>query len=97
MKQYMVDIDLPEFMTEEFLAMIPRQREQIKTLLHEGKIVNYALALDRSKLWTIILAESEDEVMEILSTFPLIHFMTPEIYELAFNNRTQRLPMFSLN
>jgi hypothetical protein len=97
MKQFMVDIDLPEFLTEEFLALIPRQREHVNMLLREGKIVNYALSLDRSKLWTIVWAESEDEVTEILSTFPLTHFVNPEIYELAFNNRAERIPVFSLN
>lgn len=84
MKHFMVDIGLPDTLTPEFVSLIPRQRARINELLHQGIVTNYALALDRSRLWTIMVAENEQEIMETLSTFPLVKFMQIDILELAF-------------
>jgi hypothetical protein len=97
MKQFMVDIDLPEFLPDEFLELIPSQREQVSKLLTSGQIISYALAVDRSKIWTVVAAESEDDAMDIVSTFPLIHHMRVDIFELAFNNSAKKITSFSLN
>jgi hypothetical protein len=63
MNHYFVIIDLLDVETEGFLALIPRQRKYVDALMGEGKIVHYALAADRSKLWTTILAESEEKAL----------------------------------
>lgn len=98
MKNYMVDIGLPEVLTEEFLATIPKQRAVITKLMEERTVINYSLALDRSKLWTIIRAESESDVFDVLSEFPLIGWMRFDIYELAFNeNVFRKMGYTSLN
>lgn len=94
----MVDIGLPEVLTEEFLATIPKQRTVIAKLMEENIVVSYSLTLDRSKLWTIIRAESESDVFDVLSEFPLIGWMRFDIYELAFNeNAFRKMGYMSLN
>lgn len=95
----MVEIILPDEMTEEFIAKIPRQRLVINQLMEKGKITSYSLSSDRTKLWCVIKAESEFDVLEIISEFPLIDFMQPTVSELMFNNTATavKLPMFSLN
>ncbi|AYQ31477.1 muconolactone Delta-isomerase family protein [Runella sp. SP2] len=99
MSQFMVEFTLPDEMTEEFLAKIPRQRQKINHLMETGKITSYALSSDRTKLWCVIKADTEFHVLEIISQFPLIDFMEPTISELMFNNTATavKLPMFSLN
>lgn len=99
MNQFMVEFVLPEEMTEEFVAKIPRQRLKINQLMETGKITSYSLASDRTKLWCVIKAKNEIDVLEIISQFPLIDFMEPTISELMFNNTATavKLPMFSLN
>ena len=98
MSQFMVEFALPEFMTQEFVATVPRHRLKINELMKEGKIVSYCLAADRSKLWCIVKANNEIEVIEIIAEFPLIDFLSPTINELMFSNTVAiRLPMFSLN
>lgn len=98
MSQFMVEFILPEQMTEEFVSTIPRHRLKINQLMKEGKIISYCLASDRSKLWCIVKADTEFEVMEIIAEFPLIDFLQPTINELMFSNTVAiRLPMFSLN
>jgi muconolactone delta-isomerase len=84
MNQFMIDITLPELLTQEFVSLIPQQRAQVNKLFTEGKLSSYALALDRSRLWVTMLSESEEEVIFILSTFPLRKFMDVRVHRLAF-------------
>jgi hypothetical protein len=85
MNHYFVIIDLLDVETDGFLALIPRQRKYVDALMGEGKIVHYALAADRSKLWTTILAESEEKALDTVRAFPLVGFMRFEMRELAFH------------
>lgn len=96
-KAFMVEFDLPENLTEEFLALIPKQRYVINTMLVEGSIKSYSLSIDRSKLWAVMLAESEFDVMENIAQMPLSNHMTPHISELMFHNAADSVMQFSLN
>jgi muconolactone delta-isomerase len=94
----MVIIKLPNELTEEFVLLIPKQRAHIDRLMDEGKVIQYSLAADRTYLWVTVVAESERQVMDILATFPLIHYMSPIITELAFHNSvSNELPKLIMN
>jgi hypothetical protein len=98
MKSYLFSIKLPTELTKEFLSLIPKQRVKIDELMEEGKVIQYSLALDRSQLWVTISANSEQKAIDIFSTFPLIDFMRPRIYELAFQNSiSNQLPKLIMN
>ena len=85
-------------MDAAFMAKIPAQRDVVNDLMEQGHILSYSLAANRSRLWCIVNAETELDVMAIISNFPLIDYMTPDISELLFNNIVSvRIPMFSLN
>jgi hypothetical protein len=97
MKQLMADIDLPASLQEEFISLIPKQRQTINELMGERVIGTYPLALDRSKLLDIIFAESQKKTL-ISFDFPLAKFMDVRIHELAFyKNVSFHTPHFSLN
>ncbi|NJO02479.1 MAG: hypothetical protein HC880_13015 [Bacteroidia bacterium] len=95
----MVDIDLPEILSDEFLALIPKQVEQVNQLITQKKIVSYVLNTEKSKLWTIVEGDSEADVIEVLATFPLIQWMDFKIHELMLNYQPVGLfiPRMSLN
>lgn len=94
----MIDIELPRVPTEEFIELIPSQRAQVNALMAEGTIASYSLSMDRSRLWVIVNAETTDRVREIVTSFPIIGFITFRIHELAFHNSIRILrPQFSLN
>ena len=93
----MVEFELPHVLTEEFVRLIPRQRDHINRLLAEGKVKSYSLAMDRSRLWMVFAAETEFDVMETITGFPLGGFMTPAIMELAFHNAQDMVLQFSMN
>ncbi|RIV18228.1 hypothetical protein DYU11_28725 [Fibrisoma montanum] len=98
MSQYMVEFDLPATMDEGFANRIPAQRLKVEELMEKGIILSYSLSIDRQKLWCICKADSELEVMEAISEFPLINYLSPSITELMFHNMVAaRIPLFSLN
>ena len=94
----MIDIKLPEEMTEELLSLIPKQRACVDKLMDEGKILQYSLSYNRSQLWVIMVAASKRNAKDIILTFPLINFMQPTITELAFHNTVSNdLPKLIMN
>lgn len=98
MNHFYIEITLPDYFSEDFIRKIPQQREVVDDWMQKGVILNYALAYDRSKLWIAMMGESEEEVMDVLASFPLVDYMKPEIYKLAFyQGVAPGIPSFSLN
>ncbi len=98
MNHFIADIDLISPYSEDFISLIPFQRQKIDAMMAEGVIVSYSLSLDRSKLWVTFIADSEEEVYELIATFPLVEYMGPTVYELAFHNSiSNNFPVISLN
>lgn len=96
--QFMVDFRLPDFKSQEFMDLVPYQRQVVNKLFEEGKLVNYALSLENSRLWGIFTANSEMEVRDIITDLPLTPYMEVEISMLTFYNDTQaNVPKFSMN
>lgn len=96
--QFMVDFTLPPELSDEFIDLIPYQRNVVNKYFSEGKLVNYALSLENAKLWAVFNAESEMEVMEMIIDFPLTKFMQVEICMLSiYNAPTPAAMNFSLN
>ncbi len=95
----MVEFDLPNPLTEEIVNLIPSNRLVTNKLLNKGKFQSYTLANDHSKLWIVVLAESELDVLNIISELPISDFLLPNIIPLAFHNTTSawRMPAMSLN
>jgi len=96
-KAFMIEFDLPQVFTEEFMALIPKQRYVLNELMSRGEVQSYSLALDRSKLWMVAVGENEFEVMELIDQLPLSIYMTPDISELMFHNTASLSLEFSLN
>lgn len=98
MNQYMVTFELPVPFSDGFIAGIPAQRRVINELLAEQRMQSYSLAMERDRLWCLMNATNEIEVIQMVNSFPLIDFMTYEISELMFHNvASMHVPAFSLN
>ncbi len=83
----MVEAELPYYKDEEFINLIPRQRQMIGRLLQAGVIATFSLNLDRTKMWMVIFAENEDGALQILEKFPMYRFMTIELHGLSVTDR----------
>jgi len=96
--QFLIDISLPAAPNAEFFAMIPLQRAHVDKLMEGGTLLAYSLSSDRTRLWMIVNGESQAEVMEILSKFPMRRYFEPTIHPLMFHNTSQTIPLkVSLN
>lgn len=94
----MADFTLPEEPTDEFFELLPYQENVVNKFLSQGKLINYALSLDNAKLWAVFSANSELEVLEMLSEFPLSRFMKVEVSLLtSYTTLSVAAPNFSLN
>jgi hypothetical protein len=85
MNSFMVDIELPEVIGEDFIHLIPRQRASISKLMKRGVITNYSLSFDRRKLWIVLNAETMKDAKLILASFPIFSYITYRIYNLMFH------------
>ncbi len=94
---FMVDFSLPQEPTSAFLELVPFQEAVISDYLSKGKLINYAISLEKSKIWAVFSATSEVEVLEMLIDFPLTKFMEVEISLLQQYNCNAYAPSFSMN
>lgn len=98
MNTYMLEIALPPYLTDDFIGMVSEQQMEVEQLLTEGRIKSFSLALDRSKLWVVIEAVNEGEVLKVVELFPILKKSKVHIQELAFYQRQLgEIPHFSLN
>ena len=97
MEQYLIEMFLPE-MTEDFVELIPSQREYINDCMSKGSVRSYALSADRSKVWIVFNTKSELEMKRILNRFPIIKMVTYKSFPLMFHNSMElMIPAISLN
>jgi len=98
MEMFMVEIGLPYYKDEEFMALIPRQREQIGTLLQTGIITSFSLNQERTKIWLVMAAQNEDSAMKVIEQLAMNKFMDIEIQSLlAFDRAAFSLPPLVMN
>jgi muconolactone delta-isomerase len=86
MEYFMVDVDLPLVLSEEFVSLIPKQRARVNELMDKGLVLGYSLSHDRSKLWITFKAKGISQVRKALNSFPLYKFFQVQIYPLMFHN-----------
>jgi muconolactone delta-isomerase len=98
MNQYMIEFEITNDLDNNFFELIPEQRAKINALMSKGIVISYSLDTERHKLWCVMTAQSEQKVMEIINSFPLIQYMTPTITLLMFHNSVfLSIPKFSMN
>jgi hypothetical protein len=98
MKTYMVEVQLPYQPTQEFFSLIPAQRAMVIDLLMKRKFLSYTLAADRSKVWIVMVAESEPEARALLEKQPMDKYFSYFFTELMFHDMAGALfPSVSLN
>jgi hypothetical protein len=81
---FLVHIQLPDIFSPKFVALIPKHRKLINELLEQRVLLSYSLDMERQNVWAFFSAKNEQEVMDILSGFPIIKEVKLKIHELAF-------------
>lgn len=98
MDTFLVHITLPDVFSKKLYETIPKQREYINKLLEQQLILSYSLDMERKNLWMFVHMETEKEVLDLLSNFPIINYVTVSIHELAFHDASHKaLPDLIMN
>lgn len=98
LETFQVHIKLPDIFTKRFASLIPAQRDRVNQLMDARVILNYALDMERANLWVTMQAKNQTEIMDVLSTFPIIKDVKVEIFELAFfDSAPMGLPELIMN
>ncbi len=63
-------------------ALIPKEQAHVRELTEQGTVHSLYLAADGSRGWMVLQGDSEDEVGELLESFPLHPYMEMEIIPL---------------
>jgi len=97
LKQYMVEFDVIEPITHELINLIPEQRDALDELFTTGKLLSYTVSNDRTRLWAVMIAESESELLSYIDNLPMTSYMDYDYSELMFYNTVHLMPAMSLN
>lgn len=98
MKTFMVEVGLPFSPPQEFFTLIPAQRAMVIDLLMKRKFLSYTLAADRSRVWIVMVAESEEDARSLLEKQPMDKYFRYTFTELMFHDMAGALfPSVSLN
>ena len=83
---------------ERMTRLIPKQRQYVDELFERGVLHMYAVNDMVDKWWCPIEADSESDVMLVLSEMPIIEWLNPVVHGLMFyNSADQMIPPISLN
>ena len=98
MNTYIFQFELPE-LTTEIADKIPQHREHINQLFLEGRLSSYSVSQSRKFIWSVLVADDEQEALEIVAKFPLHpYFVDTMCHPLLFHNtQPASLPDISLN
>lgn len=95
---YMIELELLNVRTEDFISKVPKQREVLHNLIAAGVVKSYTLALNHSKLWLVATADNEFEIMTLIAQLPLSELMIPSITPLlSHETQNQRKQTALLN
>ncbi|WNJ16360.1 muconolactone Delta-isomerase family protein [Pontibacter sp. G13] len=85
---------LEEYMVDQ----IPAQRDRIQDLVEDGSIRSYTLSLRRDRFWLVMVAETDEELVDLIESLPMTDFCDYQYYPLMFHDMaTYDLPRLSLN
>ena len=83
---------------ERMTRLIHKQRQYVDELFERGVLHMYAVNDMVDKWWCTIEADSESDVMLVLSEMPIIEWLNPVVHGLMFyNSADQMIPPISLN
>ncbi len=97
--QFMVDFTLPKVLSDDFLELIPKQKDAVQNYFLNGSIISYAFSKESSKLWAVFNAYSYKDVKRLIFKLPLSKYMNANISPLTFNHTASafEIPVFSHN
>jgi len=79
---FMVEVYLPEPLSDDFFSLIPKHRAVINDLIERGIVSSYTVDEGRKKVWILFTASNQAEVQAHLKKSPIYKFVDIEIFRL---------------
>jgi muconolactone delta-isomerase len=79
----MITIQLDMQHREEIAALVPQERAYVSELLSKGTIEALYMSANRTGFWLVMRGESQEQLQQALSAFPLYPYMKPVFTPLA--------------
>jgi muconolactone delta-isomerase len=82
----MITIHLDTQRREEITALVPQEQEHVRTLMSKGTVEAIYMSASRSVFWLVMQGESQEQIQQELSRFPLYPYMQADFTPLAEPN-----------
>jgi muconolactone delta-isomerase len=79
----MITIQLDMQHREEIAALVPQERAYVSELLSKGTIEALYMSSNRTGFWLVMRGESQEQIQQALSAFPLYPYMKPNFTPLS--------------
>ena len=96
-KKYMVEFEVPYYFDDNLEELLREQKKSISDYFVQGKIFSCTVTKDLARMWMIMLADSESELLNIIDSLPVSRFCEYDYTELMVHNTVQFIPDYSLN
>lgn len=95
---FMFEFRMRQPLAELFVSLIPEQREVVNELMHQGRIHNYVMDTEQTKIWATVEAVSEAHALKIVELLPMTEYMRLSMYPVKQTRLLERgTPKFSVN
>jgi len=95
--KYMVEFEVPSYFASDATELVESHRSVMERFFFEGKIFSCTIAKDLQKIWMVMIAESESELLSIIDKLPIAAVCDYNYKELLIHNTVQFIPENSLN
>jgi muconolactone delta-isomerase len=68
---------------QEIRALVPKEQEHVKELMGKGTLEAIYLSSDRTTVWLVMKGESQEQIQQELTAFPLYPYMKPQLTPLV--------------
>ncbi len=75
----MITIQFDDQRREEINSLIPKEQQHVRELMTKGTLEAIYISADRTVVWVILKGDSQEQIQQELSGFPLYPYMRPEI------------------
>lgn len=96
-KKYMVEFEVPYYFDENLDELLEQQKHLLSDYFVEGKIFSCTVSKDQTRLWMIMLADSESELLTIIDSLAIAQFCEYDYSEIMTHSAVQFIPDYSLN
>jgi muconolactone delta-isomerase len=74
----MITINFDTQHLQEINALVPKEQEHIKELMGKGTLEAVYISADRTTAWVVLKGDSQEQIQQELTGFPLYPYMIPQ-------------------